>query len=105
MYSNWGGGKPFDGKWDSLKKHVYKTRDGKWLMDPKLWGSEKWDCFMLNYSQQLSFINLMSIRQQKKKLQFTTILKLLSEDIRTTNYKDFQPLFEFLKLQSIPQKT
>ncbi len=69
-------------------------------------GFQKMRLLMLNYLQQLSFINLMLVRQPKKRLvQFTTILNPLSEDMQTTNYKDFQPLFEFLKLQSIPQKT
>ncbi len=95
-------------KWDSIDKHASKSKafDGKWFLDPKC-GHAKNEIIYVQLStiivlQQLSLGQAMEDKQ--KLVQFATIFSLLSKGKSMTNYEDFQLLFKFLKLLSIPKK-
>ncbi len=44
------------------------------------------------------------MEDKQKLVQFAIIFSLLSKGKSMTDYEDFQPLFKFLKLWSIPKK-
>jgi hypothetical protein len=62
---------------------------------------QKMKLLVFNYQQ----LDLRQVAEDKKKLvQFTSIFSLLSKGKPMIDYEDFKPLFEFLKLRSIPKK-
>jgi hypothetical protein len=95
-------------KWDSIDKHASKRKalDGKWFVDWKC-GHPKNEIVYVQLSTTIVFqqFSLGQAMEDKQKLvQFATIFNLLSKGKSMTNYEDFQHLFKFFKLWSIPKK-
>jgi len=83
-----------------------KAHDGKWFMDPK-WGHAKngivdFQLSIIIVFQQFSLCQ--AIEDKEKLVQFAIVFNLLSKGKPMIDYEDFQPLFKFLKLWSMPRK-